>query len=123
MTLKQDILNLITERRWVSFAELANHIPGFKGDLILLFPATERYSNICLWSGISDAAAHAIADLQETKAIHPSPSCAMTYLLDGGLLKMPIAKSFRHYKKMHWLPVVFNPGPFPPEKRERRSKP
>ena len=46
---KQAILNYITERRWVSFAELTRHIPEFEGDVMLFFPETQRYSNICLW--------------------------------------------------------------------------
>jgi hypothetical protein len=114
MSLKEEILALIERTRTVTFVEL-NRISGFKGELGLVREGDD-YSNIFLWSGISKEAAQAINDLQKEKKIHMVPTPSLTYLIDGKMLQLPIAKRARHYKKPHWLPVVFNPGPPPNQK-------
>lgn len=109
----EQIVELVEARRHVSFAELCREIEGFDGgELELRVPGC---TNIVLWSGMTDAACDAIEELQKADRIHQVPASWMTYLIDGAALKLPIVKTARrHYKKPHWLPVVFNPGPLPP---------
>jgi hypothetical protein len=40
--------------------------------------------------------------------IRAEPTNVMTYMIDGSVLQLPLAKSIRNYKERHWLPVVFN---------------
>ena len=116
MTLTNKILRLIEERKNVSFAELARMVDGFSGDKEVSLNG-EGYSNIILWSGISDEAIDALMSLTANGKIHPVPAHILVYLADGAVLKLPIARTRRHYKKPHWIPTVYNPGPEPKRKR------
>jgi hypothetical protein len=101
------ILDLVTQRRAVSFAELSREIDGFSGDFELGY----RDHNIVLWHRASEEADLALQHLTDAGAIHAVPTTAFVYLIDGMAIRLPIARQVRRYKKPHWLPVVFNPGP------------
>jgi hypothetical protein len=118
------ILDLVTKHRGsVSFAELSREIPGFAGDVSLIIN-TDHCSNICLWPGVSVAAADALDALRTSGAIHARPASLLVYLCDGAVPQMPIAKRSRHYKKLHWAPTVFYPGPAqPPQQPTTRRDP
>lgn len=107
------ILEMVTRRRTVSFAELGG-IEGFAGgDLELYLPG---YPNVVLWSGLTASACAALEELRLARAIHPVPTSLLVYLCDGRMLKLPVARTRgakRGYRKPHWMPVVFNPGPDP----------
>ena len=112
------ILALITERNGsVSFANLSRSIPGFDGDMAMMLEGGEDFSNICIWPGVSQAAGDAIRALEAAGAIHKRPTEVLVYLVDGLKPQLPLAMSVRHYKKMHWAPVVFYPGPSPRRQR------
>lgn len=97
----------------VSFVEMERRINGWvKGDHAMVIE-NDRCSNIVLWVNLGFEVIEAFNELKAGGAIHPKPSSYMIYLIDGGTLNMPLVKSMRHYKKPHWLPVVFNKGPGP----------
>lgn len=104
--LKTRVLDFI--KSWgadVSFVELKRHFPEFDGqkDFGLLD------KNIVFWSGISDEFADALDQLIREDLITVKPTTSMVYMLDGILIRLPIAKRPKHaYKKPRWLPVVFN---------------
>ena len=101
----EQILEMVTDRRGVTFAEL-EQIDGFSGgDLALMLG-----ENIFMWTGLTEKAADAIGELRDLKQIHPVPTSVMTYAIDGKMLNLPLAKARRAYKTPHWIPVVFNPG-------------
>lgn len=104
------ILELVTARRTVSFAEMEDMIPGFGGGDQQISFNGKRSSNVVLWFGLTMEACDALEELREQHKIHPIATSALTYLIDGKHVKMPVARALRHYKKPHWLPVVFNPG-------------
>jgi hypothetical protein len=106
------ILQLVTQRRTVSFAELGR-LDGFSGGDLQIGLSNDVISNVVLWSGLTQAAVDALDELRVARKIHPVPTTPLVYLIDGQMLKLPIVKSKRHYKKPHWLPMVFNPGPSP----------
>jgi hypothetical protein len=115
------ILRLINERHGsVSFAELSSNIPGFAGDMALFF-ANERCSNVCIWPSVSKAAADAIDALRAANAIHTRPAHFLVYLHDGCMPRMPLVKHPRHYRRPHWMPVVFYAGPSPQSRKRKRS--
>lgn len=43
------------------------------------------------------------------KTIKLAPCAPLSYVIDGAVPKMPIAKSLRHYKTPRWCPVVMRP--------------
>ena len=109
----EQIVELVEERRSVSFAELENMIPGFGGGDKQWVLEGEGFSNIIMWVGLTDAACDALEELRAARRIHPTPASFLVYLIDGRMLQLPLAKRKRHYKKPHWAPIVFNPGPGP----------
>jgi hypothetical protein len=112
MTIKDDILKLVSERRNVSFAEVGR-LPGAAGDCAI----EHGTSNVIFWTGLSLDAAEAIADLRVSGQIHFNPTDVVTYFIDGSTQRLPLVKSpaamARGYKTPHWLPVVIEPGPDP----------
>lgn len=109
----QAILELIRQRDHVSFAELSQEIPQFKGDLTM----TQRQGgNLILWDGISQEATDAIKQLLDTGLIYMETTPRATYIaFDGGDLGAiyDLAKTVREYATPRWLPIVFRPGPQP----------
>lgn len=90
---------------WVTFAELENKIDGLRGDLLLSIDPP----NVVLWAGMSEAFIDALEILRRDRRVFPWPTVYLTYLIDGGLLKLPIAKrpptGGKRYAKERWLPV------------------
>lgn len=109
--MKNEILAYIKGKGNVSFAELSKDIDGFNGDMQMRIseeaPSGPK-GNVILWTGISAAAAAAIVDLIAEKKICSITTNWLTYLADGTALSLPLVKGNYHYKKPHWLPVVFN---------------
>lgn len=106
----QQILDYVTQRRNVTFAELVRGIEGFGGGDLQIELQGKTHSNIVMWVGLTKAGVDALEELRVGKHIHPTPTSLLTYLHDGIMLKYPLARSIRHYKKPHWAPVVLNPG-------------
>jgi hypothetical protein len=86
--IKSKILNMVLDRENVSFAELSRDIPGFKGDREITY---ESYSNIILWSEISETAINALKALLNDGSLFFRPTKYMTYLIDGTTLNLPLA--------------------------------
>ena len=101
------ILDLVTTRRTVSFAEIMEAIGAeARGDL-----SWEIAPNTVLWSGMSPSLMNAFESLKGK--IEPHPTSVLVYLHDGAGLRLPVAKRItrKGYTEPHWLPVVFNPKP------------
>jgi len=60
---------------------------------------------VCGWN-LTEEVADAIKELYDEKKILFYPTNMMTYVIDGAALRLPIAKTARHYKRDHWFPVV-----------------
>lgn len=102
--MKNKIMGFIRTRgNGVSFVELEDHISGFKGD----FEYGDFDQNLLYWSGISEEAISAIQDLVRDGRLTMKRTDFLVYLIDGKILKMPIAKSIRAYKRLRWLPILF----------------
>lgn len=111
MSMAEQILDYVSKYRNVTFAELTRNIEGFGGGDIALAIDNSRASNFVLWVGLTEQAYEAVTRLQSEQKIHVDPTPLLTYIIDGCCLRLPVAKTIRHYKKPHWSPVVLNPGP------------
>lgn len=100
----QLILDLIKRKggSGVSMAEL-DEIPGFTGNRDCEWGRPDL--NITFWI-LSHEAADALGRLVKENKITVNPCDLLIYMIDGEILKLPIAKRNRKYKELHWLPVT-----------------
>lgn len=71
------------------------------------------YENIIVWDFNNEAMAEVWRAIfkcleADNKSMELQVSQPLVYLVDGKVLTLPLAKSLRHYKKPHWLPVVLS---------------
>lgn len=99
----QQILALAKARPGLSFAEIEREVPGFKGDLALVFG---KHDNVVLWTQVSDAGIEALGELLKAAQIEFHPCELLVYLVDGAVPQLPLAKRVKAYAKPHWLPVT-----------------
>jgi len=107
--MKEAIYKLVADRDWVTFAELSRDIDGFRGNW-----AIEAAPNVFFWTALSEEALDALDELFAEKRIVYAPAHPLSYLADGGLLRLPLAKRPNKkggYKKPHWVPVCRRPRP------------
>ena len=90
----------------VSFVELSR-IDGFSGDQAW-YLKNDKVSGILLWGGISNEFLDAFDKLRADKIITMNSASVLVYAIDGQMPALPVAKHARHYKKEHWMPVVFS---------------
>jgi len=105
----EDVLWYIENYDWVTPVELERRY-GEQGDGAHSLCLGK---NMVVWTGMSEKLTTAIMQLLEAKAIHSHPGSYLAYIIDGGGLKLPLAKRPPKggYAKEHWLPLVFRSGP------------
>lgn len=88
--MKEDVLWYVIHYDYVSFAELQRRY----GDQALGNRSIINRSdhNIILWPNLSDSLATAVLQLLEDKEIHLHPASLLTYLADGCVPQLPLAK-------------------------------
>jgi hypothetical protein len=111
MMMKDAIIKYVENAKdWISFAELSQRIEGFKSDeeetAALFYPG---HDNLLIWPNMSAAAVEAITELLAENKIRLQHGSPLSYLIDGATVKLPIAKSLRNYRTMHWLPMFIRP--------------
>ena len=108
---KEDICLYVKLYDWVSIAEMKRRYGSqAQGEYALTLPHSP---NILLFSGVSELFCKALSDVIAEKRIHPHGSSTLTYLIDGEILRLPLAKrkpARGDYKTPHWLPVTFRNG-------------
>lgn len=104
MTLLDEMREVLRQDH-VTFAQLSR-LPGFAGDLAMLVNSP-RASNIVYWDGLSQEAVDGLEIIRREGEYEIVPTVSLTYLIDGMAMTLPIAKRARHYKKPHWMPMVF----------------
>lgn len=104
------MIQLIERGGGVTFIELVRACKEVgmetEGTMALALPEDP---NILLWAGVSGAFCDAFEALRDSGRAVPRPSSQLTYLFDGGMPKLPVAKRLPKggYKTERWLPVVF----------------
>ena len=103
--MQQAILDLIARLGGgVSFIELCQRVEGFAGP-----HACTLNGHVVLWQGVSDAGIEALSQLQANGQIAFVACSPLVYLIDGQMLRLPIAKRRHHaYKRPHWYPVTLS---------------
>ena len=114
------VVEYVRSRDWVSFPELRGALEPYfsvRGDSRL-----DIADNVTLWAGLSAEFADTIADLERAHRLFFHPASLMVYLVDGGVLNLPVAKRLPKggYKSLHWLPVVLRT--VPPMERKRGTR-
>jgi hypothetical protein len=107
---------------WVTFPELMRKLEphvagGVRGPWALCSP---QDPNVILWTGMSQAFQDAVRALLAAHRLFLHPAHLLTYLTDGGLLRMPLAKRVPKggYQEPHWVPTCLRTVPM----RERRRR-
>jgi hypothetical protein len=68
-------------------------------------------SNVLLWANMSAAWVEVLQELFTAGLLWREPCSLLVYLVDGGVLQLPLAKRLpKHgYAKPHWAPSVVRP--------------
>ena len=109
----EEIETYILRNDGISFATLGRMFG--RGDLEIYL----EKPNIVLWQGMSDEVFEVIRDLLQAGKIWIKPCDEFVYMIDGGFLKIPVAKRTPRggaYKTKRWLPVVIMTGPIDEKK-------
>jgi hypothetical protein len=109
--LKEAIVEFVRERDWVTLVELQRHMGDYmetKGHIAL-----EWAPNLLLWGGMSQELVDLLIELNKEKRIVYYTTSALTYMADGGVVDLPVAKNMpkKGYKKPRWLPVCIRVAP------------
>ena len=109
-TVVESVETLIRERGHVSFVEIERHLQvqgiPVRGTLQVMLPAP--YEQIVLWGDMSQEFLDVTLTLMRRKQVAAAPASPLCYMIDGGGLTLPVAKSARKYVTEHWLPVTFS---------------
>jgi hypothetical protein len=113
------ILALVGRRDWVTFVELERELEPYvevRGDRAI---ELEEFANIIVWASMSAELVDAVLRLNRAGRIHFHSTSALTYLIDGGTLKLPLAKGARAYARPRWAPMCLRT--VAPAVRRRRA--
>lgn len=109
MDIKNKVFNFIQKHPGTTFIELERlfeeHNFPYKGEKSITNGENE---NLIMWVDWNEQAISTISELLSENKITAKHSENLVYLIDGKALNLPIAKSVRNYKKLRWLPIVFN---------------
>lgn len=78
-----------------------------------------QYENILLWEGMSEEFSTLLQQILKDERVEAKGTTPLVYMIDGVLIKRPLAKRAHNYKDIHWYPIVFNTRLI---KRGRRKK-
>ncbi len=102
----EKIIEFVQGYQPASLVELIRYLgEEAQGEMMMHLP---NRPNIILWMGVSDAFINAF--IAAKREVFLDTTHFMIYAMDGGVLRLPIAKRFgkTDYKKPHWLPVVLS---------------
>lgn len=96
----------VKQKDYVSFVQIERLLTPYlpiKGNHALCF---SDHENIVLWAGMSQEWVTLMRQLLAEHRVYPYPSVPMVYWVDGGVPVLPLARTVRHYKDVHWFPVT-----------------
>jgi hypothetical protein len=102
--IKATLLAYIREHRYgLSFVNLKDAVGAdADGNYELAYAPNP---SILFWQGMSAEFVAAVGELMTERAIELNSTPSLTYMIDGRMLRLPLAKRLRHYKEPHWAPV------------------
>jgi hypothetical protein len=121
-SLADAILSIVFKFDWVSFAELPRRLTEIGHDDTRGNATIELPGDIILWAGYSMVMVDAICQLLEERRLFAHPASPLTYLVDGGMVTLPIAKQppVGGYRTPHWLPCCLRVVPIESRQQKRR---
>lgn len=114
------IVEMVKQREHVTYVEIKRLLEGHMqtdGDVAI---TAKEYPAAVFWTGLSEELAEIMFDLHASKRIHRHPASLMAYMIDGGLLNLPIPKTM-NFKKPHWLPVCYCSYPWVPKDKPKKK--
>lgn len=107
IALAKIVFDFIKETGGVSLVEVENIFRengfDYSGDYMLAIPAV----NIVMWADWNEEAVAIMKEVIDMGAEFKSTS-PLVYYYDGKALNLPIARTAKGYKELHWIPVVLN---------------
>ena len=109
--LREAVIEYVTAKDWVTLAEIQEFLAPYmevKGEAQL---SLVHDRNIILWAGMSEEFADFLHGLWGDPSLVLDACSPMAYMMDGGMLNLPIAKRPpKHgYKEPHWAPICLRP--------------
>ena len=106
------IVSYVEENDWVTFPELCRQLEQFL-ETRGTHAVAMREPTLILWLGMSERLADAFDTVLRAGRVYPHSASLLTYLVDGGILHLPLAKRIPRngYKTEHWLPVCLRTVP------------
>jgi hypothetical protein len=106
---------------WVTFAELCRRFESYTATAGNT--ALELRPNVVVWVGMSETFAAAITTLIGERRVFMHPCATLSYMIDGGMLTMPLAKDPppAGYTRPRWLPVALRVVPLRQGTRKGRN--
>jgi len=91
----------------VSYVELEREFGAGDGEYLT---CSSIDHNIIFWCSINPDVEDALVNLQHSGRVEANPTDALVYVVDGGVIDMPIARRppKKGYKTQHWLPITFS---------------
>lgn len=110
--IKDAVVAYVRAYDWVTFTELDRHFSPFletKGNKAITFDDP----NLIVWCDMSETWCDLLLSLLQDRRVFMHGASELTYLLDGGVLRLPVAKQIRKqgYKTERWLPVCLRVVP------------
>jgi len=108
--IREAVRQYVQDYDWVTFAELDREFGegGYaevRGNCELRLPGAP---NCVVWASMGEEWADLLCAMLTDHELYPYPASYLTYIVDGAVLKLPIAKRPPRtvgYKSAHWLPV------------------
>lgn len=120
---KEAVLAYVQTYDWVTFAELQNHLEPYcpvEGNV-----GIEFVHNAVIWCDMSQELADVCTSLMNEKALFLHPANIFSYMADGRMLTLPLARRKPRgqtgYKQPRWFPCCLRTVPLPetPGKRKK----
>jgi hypothetical protein len=111
--LAEALVQRVSEHDWVSFPEALRFLGQkmcVEGDHSITFTSDP---NLIVWADVSQEFSDLVIQLIKDRKLYFHGSSALIYMIDGGMLNLPIVKrvSRKPYKNPHWLPVCLRTVP------------
>jgi hypothetical protein len=117
---EEAVLALVRKYDYVTFAELqqklAPYLPTDGSQALTL-----THENLIVWLGMSEAFCDLMQRLFREQRLFAHPSSYLSYMMDGRLPGLPLAKRPPKggYRTPHWVPVCLRLVPLPETKGGR----
>ena len=105
-SIKENILRIVQERGPVTFADINNHVEGFKSnEETTSWIRNPHGKNMYAWIGMTENGAEAIKQLIKEYVVILNSCPMVNYLCDGTIPAIPVASEDKDYAEPHWSPM------------------